>query len=362
MRGRIVLTAFLIVLALAFTSTLFAGDDPLEPDDGGDPLAPDDGDDPLVPDDDEKKPEAGNDEATGERAPEGTPGDGRCRDCTKKKMCEEHVEAEKEAIRRLSEFRKKKWKKEEEKERLAQLLIIAEEVAELTGEHPQYKSKKVATELGKLLTSELDIDFRIEILLLMDDRQDAETCFKYFQKSLKMKNFCDVGMVACTLAAIAYFENESTVPLVKGYFERNSRTIRPMVIDAIAYIGGRTAVSALVSLLDECGRLAAKYDWDGGIRRLWDEVTRHLSEMTPHICEVKTEGKPRNVACKMVYNDWKAWWAVNGGKYEKFSKEERDRQRWKNRISQYREPSSDDSYKVIERGWGRGRRGGRGRR
>ena len=99
MRSRIIITALLIIIALALGPILFAGDggeenDPLFPGGGGGEDG-DDGKEKAKPEDDAEPVE-----------PAEEADDGRCKACTEKKMCDEHKAKEKEAIERLREFNK----------------------------------------------------------------------------------------------------------------------------------------------------------------------------------------------------------------------------------------------------------------
>lgn len=356
MRNRILVLLVLFAVAIALNPVLVAGDDedPLLPgddDEGEDKPAPGEpGDeDPLKPPGDVEKP--------GEAAEE--PEDKTCKECTAKKMCAAHKEKEEETLGRLKDFLKKKWKKEQEKERVAELIVLLEEAAALTGEHPQYKSKDVAEALAKVLITEKDIDVRGKLLDLMDDRQREDVCLAYLRKYVGIKDHNSEYMFYAAFAAIAYFENPKLVGFFESYFDVSSDRIRNAAIDSIGYIGGHAGISSLISLLDECIRVANKHSWgNSGMGGPWYRIEGNLKKLTNHIPDVEVSGRRRKDAARYFVKDWKDWWKAGSRKYEKPSKTDQERKAWKNRVRLYKQ-GADPRKKDKDRGGGRG--GGAGK-
>lgn len=344
MRNRLWILLLLFLFAVVTTQGLLANeDDPLLPDDGEEEIEnpdPDEDEDPLFPDEGEKPGEKPGEEA---KKPEIT----ACKDCTAKKMCPSHVEKEEETLDRLKDFLKKKWKKEQEKEREAQLIALLEEAAALTQEHPQYKSKGVAEALGKVLMSELNIEVRGKLLDLLDDRQREDVCLTYLQKYVLIKDHNTEAMTSAAIAAMAYFENPKLVVFFKGFFDNPGWRIRNTAIECIAYTGGHAGISALISLFDECLRLANKRGWGNP----WSRINDQLKKLTNHIPDVKTNNLRQADIIRYHAKDWKDWWRSNSKRYEQPEKTDQERKAWKGRVRTFKQDSPNSG----------GNRGGGGR-
>lgn len=338
MRSRILVLLLLLAFVLAVGQPTYAGEeeDPLLPDEGDEDIEkPDPGEeDPLNPDEGEKPGEEGDKPAE----------DPACKICTAKKMCDPHKEKEKETLGRLKDFLKKNGKKEKKREdedkRAAQLIALLEEVAALTYEHPQYKSKNVADALGKALITDVNIEVRGKLLDLLDDRQREDVCLKYLQTYVLKKDHNTEAMKSAALAAIAYFQNPKLVGFLKGYFDNASWRIRLTSIDSIAYTGGHAGISALIGLLDECAREANKnWDEEGGASTPWRRINEYLKKLTNHTPDIDTSKIPNAMYVKYFAKDWKNWWRLNGRKYEKPEKTEQERKGWKYRVRAFKQDS-----------------------
>lgn len=337
MRNRMFLLFVLLAFSLAFVPGIAVADD--------DPLLPDDDDDdppPPKPDDEPDDPlEQPNPGDNGRTEPE-VKDVHACKECTKKKMCDLHKQKEKEVLDSFKEFKSKKWTKEQEKERVAEFSDLIEEIALLTVEHPQYKSKAVADALVSIFCGEKNEGLRIKTLDYIDTRQHASACLKGLQKSFGIKDFNDEDMICRILSAIAYFESEGTVSLFYKYYENSEYKVQTAAIECIIYVDGQKAIGMLIELLGDLRNKAASRGgwgrWGGGNRgggdynALFDKVERALKDKTNHTPNIK-DTVQRTTRQLETYKDWKTWWAKNGGRYKKSVKTNDDKSRMKANIT-----------------------------
>lgn len=327
-RNLAVVLCLVVVFSLGANSILFAGGE-------DDPLFPDDGDKEKEKAEPAEKVQPGDEgEPAEEQADEEK--DATCKECTHKKMCDVHKEAEKAALDSFNEFRKKKWKKEEEETRIAELTALIEEIAALTCEHPQYKSKKVADALGFVLRSEKSEVVRINALDLMDDRQDGLTCIKHMYTALKIKNgFNSEDHMRRILAAVAYFESPQTISFFEGKLESSNTAIAKTAYDCIVYVDGPEAIECLIEILQDCQQelVSHKRKWrNKGAKKNFNQVEKDLKDMTGHVPDIKASGGAAQYQ-RVAIKDWKEWLRKNTRKYEGNPKGDAAKKTWKRKIT-----------------------------